>query len=152
MPYWFDGNSVLGQSSRKMREDRETRRAFLQHLGERTRSRGGRYLVFFDGDDPDRSLPPRGIQVRYCAPHSADGAILRGLRSVQKPAEVIVVSNDHALSRQCHSAGAQVMTWKQFDIESGRRSPEHRNKSAGEEEIKIEEWVDYFGLDSETLK
>jgi len=73
----FDGNNLIGQSADAARKDRNTRRAFLSRLSSYVTLRGGRFLVFFDGDDPDRSMPPRGIQLRYSAPESTDDAIVR---------------------------------------------------------------------------
>lgn len=153
MPYWFDGNSLVGQPSALLRADRETRRAFLANLSLRTVARGGRFTVFFDGDDPDRSMPPKGIQVRYSAPRSADEAILHNLSGTRRPAEIIVVSNDHGLLSQCRAVGAQGMTWPEFENATRRRQPAHRGSIAKkEEEVKIEEWARFFGLDSDALE
>ena len=79
MPYWFDGNNLIGQSAAAAKSDAGVRRAFLSTLSSLHRSGGGRFLVYFDGDDPDRSAAPPGVAVRYSAPVSADEAILRRL-------------------------------------------------------------------------
>ena len=99
MPYWFDGNNLIGQSVEAARADRKTRQAFLSLLSTRTFGRKNRFIVFFDGEDPDRSSPPHGINVRYSAPISSDDAILSGIRGSRSPSDIIVVTNDNALRR-----------------------------------------------------
>ena len=97
MPYWFDGNNLIGRSAAAAKSDAGTRRAFLSTLSSLHRSGGGRFLVYFDGDDPDRAAMPPGISVRYSAPYSADEAMARRLREIQHPAEIIIVTNDRQL-------------------------------------------------------
>jgi|WetSurMetagenome_2_1015567.scaffolds.fasta_scaffold18286_3 hypothetical protein len=152
MPYWLDGNNLIGQPTRKAQKDPQTRAEFLLLLSDLASSRGGRFMVFFDGDDPDRRMPPRGVQVRYSAPLSADEAILRRLRELQTPAEVIVVSNDGDLRVRCQNAGAKTLTWGEFTERArpGTKSGNHR--PVREEPVKIKEWMDYFGLTKDSLE
>ena len=128
MPYWLDGNNLIGQPARKAQKDPQTRAEFLLLLSNLACSRGGRFLVFFDGDDPDRRMPPRGVQVRYSAPMSADEAILGRLRELQTPSEVIVVSNDSELRARCQNAGAKTLTWGEF---TERARPSANREIAG---------------------
>src|SRR5512140_3265155 len=114
MPYWLDGNSLVGQSAARLRSDRRTRRGFLELLSGLHAARGGAFEVFFDGDDPDRARPPRGVRVRYGAPRSADESIVERLAEIRAPGEVTVVTNDHALSRRCRDAGAKTADWSSF--------------------------------------
>jgi len=146
MPYWFDGNNLIGQPARRSQKDPQTRTEFLALLSGLATSRGGRFLVFFDGDDPDRRMPPRGIQVRYSAPLSADEAILRRLCETPNPSEVIVVSNDSELRSRCRNIGAGTATWEQFTERARPRAKWHENRpQTREEKVKVEEWMDYFG-------
>ena len=87
---------------------------FCLTLSSLHRSGGGRFLVYFDGDDPDRAAMPPGISVRYSAPYSADEAMARRLREIQHPAEIIIVTNDRQLMTQCRNEGAKTMTWPEF--------------------------------------
>src|SRR5512140_1005050 len=103
MPYWFDANSLVGRSAAGLRQDRHTRREFLELLSRLHTSRGGTFEVFFDGGDPDRARPPRGVRVRYCAPLSTDDFLLRRLGEKRTPGEGTVVTNDHALASACRN-------------------------------------------------
>jgi predicted RNA-binding protein with PIN domain len=151
MPYWFDGNNLIGQPV--ARADRGTRRAFLDHLSALSRQRGGRFLVFFDGDDQERTAAPPGIQVRYSAPISADEAILIRLAECRAPSEVTVVTNDRALAQHSRTAGARIMTWQEFTSKA-RAAPAKRRGTGppDEEKVNVDEWMQYFGLDKKNLK
>jgi predicted RNA-binding protein with PIN domain len=153
MPYWFDGNNLIGQPAERVRTEPNTRMRFLSFLSECSRSRGGRFLVFFDGDDPDRSRPPNGVRVRYSAPLSTDDAILRELSGCRAPSEVIVVTNDRSLARRCHDYGAKTVGWREFAAKinsaSQARSGDVRPQ---DESINVDEWIRYFRLDKDSLE
>ncbi len=146
MPYWFDGNNLIGQSVERARADRSTRRAFLAELSGYARTRGGRFVVFFDGDDPDRSIPPTGVQVHYCAPASTDTLILTRLTEIRTPAETIIVTNDRSLQASCRTAGAKALNWGEFCTRMKRTRPGGRCLQDPEEKVDVEEWTRYFGL------
>jgi hypothetical protein len=151
MPYWFDGNNLIGQASARAREDPATRRAFLSFLSG-CAGPGRHMVVFFDGDDPDRAMPPRGVQVRYSCPLSADDAILRRLREVRTPREVIVVSNDNRLRSQCRDAGAKTLSWAEFTSRVKPESPAPAKTGPKDGPVRVDEWVRYFGLDEKKLE
>jgi len=152
VPYWFDGNNLIGQPAAVSARERSTRRAFLAALSEYARARRTRVLVYFDGDDRDRSGPPYRVEVRYCAPLSADEAMLRDLRGRRSPAEVIVVTNDRELGTRCRCEGASSITWKEFSarLESARKHPASIEKK--EEAVRLDDWAKYFGLDKNSLE
>ncbi len=152
MPYWFDGNSLVGKSSAALRTDRKTLRAFLNHLGDHVKMRGGRYIVFFDGEDPSGAMPPRGVRVRFSAPRSADDAILDGLEHARTPGEIIVVSNDRSLLSRCRAAGSRIMSWQEFNRCAPIPTDAARELGSKEETVEVEEWARYFGLDRDSLK
>ncbi len=151
MPYWFDGNNLIGQPVARARADRNTRRAFLAELSGYARTRGGRFVVFFDGDDPDRSVPPTGVQVRYSAPVSTDALILQRLAETRTPGETIVVTNDRSLQATCRAAGAKVLNWEEFCNRMKPKSRVGRRLQDREEKVDLEEWTRYFGLKKDTL-
>jgi len=152
MPYWFDGNNLIGQPVARARLDRVTRRAFLGLLSSFHRQRGGRFTVYFDGDDPDKAAAPPGVQVRYCAPLSTDDAILRKLAEVRSPSEVTVVTNDRSLGNRCRNVGARIMAWQEFlsKMKPGNRS-RAAPQAAADEEVDLDEWARFFGFDKDTL-
>lgn len=169
MPYWFDGNNLLGRSADAAREDRRARTAFLSALSGWRGAGGGRFLVWFDGDDPADMRPPPGVLVRYSAPESADAAICRRLREIERSEEVIVVTNDRELSSRCRAAGASILDWSRFELkmqarlaapsraarqkpENGRRLPDrlHKTHSADGDAsaaVDVDDWMRYFGID-----
>ncbi len=152
MPYWFDGNNLIGQSVASAQADSRTRWAFLSLLSRYRKSGGGRFLVYFDGDDSDRSAAPPGIAIRYSAPLSADEAIIRRLREIRHPSEVIVVSNDRELLNRCRDAGAKTMNWGQFISKMQSRPASSQAAGDLEEPVDVEDWVKYFGLDKSKIQ
>jgi len=151
MPYWFDGNNLIGQSAASARADPRIRQAFLGLLSAYHKSGGGRFLVYFDGDDPGSSPAPRGIAVRYSAPLSTDEAILRRLREIQFPSEVIVVTNDRQLMARSRDAGASALNWRDFAAKMESRSARRKPGRSSQETVDVEEWLRYFGLDKTSL-
>lgn len=147
MPYWFDGNNLIGQSVASARADSKTRRAFLSSLSRYRKAGGGRFLVYFDGDDSDRSAAPPGIAVRYSAPLSADEAIIRRLREIRHTSEVIIVSNDRELMNRCRNAGARTLNWGQFISKIQSRPISSQATGDLKEPVDVEDWMKYFGLD-----
>ncbi len=129
MPYWFDGNNLIGQSASTAKAEPKVRQAFLSTLSSYQRSGGGRFLVYFDGDDPGRSAAPPGIVVRYSAPVSTDEAIVRRLEEIQHPSEVIVITNDRALMARCRNQGAAALTWQEFISKMQSRSARGQTRS-----------------------
>ena len=147
MPYWFDGNNLIGQSAAASKANAAVRKAFLSKLSSLHRSRGGRFLIYFDGDDPDRSAMPPGVAVRYSAPMSTDDAILSRLREIQRPAEVIIVTNDRALMARCRNGGAAAINWQEFMSKMQSRSTRRSAHSNQEKPVDVDDWIEYFGLD-----
>ncbi|MDR1728096.1 MAG: NYN domain-containing protein [Acidobacteriota bacterium] len=158
MTYWFDGNNLIGLSAAAARRDRRTRVEFLAALGARRKSGGGRMVVWFDGDDPADASPPPGVAVRYSAPESADAAICRRLREIERPGEVTVVTGDRELAARCRAAGASTMDWGRFAAKVLSRpaaAPRvraihlvHPEKSpAPGDAIDVDGWMRYFGMD-----
>ncbi len=153
MPYWLDGNNLIGQTVAQAREDEQTPRAFLQEIGSLAKTRGGHFVVYFDGDDHHRISVPRGVQVRYSAPRSTDDVILQRLGDVRTPSEVIVVTNDRSLSGRCRDAGARTMDWQSFVSKMRKKgSKESASRDVKEEKVNVEEWARYFGFDKKTFK
>lgn len=152
MPYWFDGNNLIGQSAAAARQDRRTRRAFLYLLSTLSRERGGSFTVYFDGDDPGGSLPPKGVRVRYSAPFSTDDAILQQAMGTRNPSEIIVVTNDQGLAARCRNAGVKTMDWRQFTTRMNSPVGPASKSSPKDEKVNLDEWSRYFGLEPDDLK
>ena len=152
MPYWFDGNNLIGQSAAVARLDSKTRKSFLGLLSEYAALRGGSFLVFFDGDDSARILPPKGVRVRYSAPWSTDDAILRAAEGARSPREIVVVTNDNGLAGRCRSAGARTISWRQFTDTMAKSRPRPGRTRTTEAKVDVADWSRFFGLDPDDLK
>ncbi len=146
MPYWFDGNNLIDQSAAAARADSRAREAFLSALFSHHRAGGGKFLVYFDGDDPGRSAYPPGVAVRYSAPLSTDEAILQRLREIKNPSEVIIVTNDRELSARCRNQGAAVLNWSQFTTKMQSRRASRAKRQQPTEKVDVEDWLRYFGI------
>lgn len=151
MPYWFDGNNLIGQSAAAAQSDSRIRRAFLSSLSSYRKAGGGRFLVYFDGDDPDRKPAPPGISVRYSAPLCADEAIIRRLKEIRRPMEVIVVTNDRELANRCRNAGSKTMDWRQFTWKMKSRPATTHTGRNSHESVDVDDWMRYFGLDESNI-
>ncbi|MEJ2245056.1 MAG: NYN domain-containing protein [Acidobacteriota bacterium] len=147
MPYWFDGNNLIGQSAALSRSRPHLRQEFLSTLRAYYRAGGGRFLVYFDGDDTAQTMPPAGIRVRYSAPLSADEAIVHRLREISRPQEVIVVSNDRELQNRCRNSRAKVLDWHEFTSKMRSRKMRQSRQRDQEEPVDVEDWIHYFGLE-----
>ncbi len=146
MPYWFDGNNLIGQSAAAAKENPKIRRAFLSALSSYHASRGGKFIVYFDGDDPGGSTSPPGVGIRYSAPLSTDDAILRRLKEIQHSSEVIIVTNDRELMSRCRNAGAATMSWSEFDSKMKTSPKLGRGAKESQDQVDVEDWIRYFGL------
>lgn len=147
MPYWFDGNNLIGQSAAAARTDSRALKAFLSALFSYHRSGGGKFLVYFDGDDPNRSASPPGVSIRFSAPMSTDEAIIQRLREARQPSEIIVVTNDRELSMRCRNEGASVLSWSEFTTKMQSRRVRGSGHSNPQERVDVEDWMRYFGLE-----
>ena len=147
MPYWFDGNNLIGQSAARSMSRPHLRQEFLSTLRAYYRAGGGRFLVYFDGDDTTKIMPPAGIRVRYSAPLSADEAIVRRLGEISRPQEVIVVSNDRELQNRCRNSRAKVLDWHQFTSKMRSRKMRQSRQRDQEEPVDVEDWMRYFGVE-----
>jgi predicted RNA-binding protein with PIN domain len=148
MPYWFDGNNLIGQSTAAAKSDLQTRRAFLSTLASYHQSGGGKFLVYFDGDDPERSASPPGVAVRYSAPLSTDEVILQRLRDLRHASEVIVVTNDRELTARCRHEGASVLTWPEFTTKMKSRRSLQSARTDSQKNVDVDDWMRYFGFEN----
>ena len=152
VPYWFDGNNLIGQPVAVSARERSTRKAFLTALSQYASARRTKVSVYFDGEDPERSNPPARVEIRYCAPLTADEAILRDLRGRRSPAEVIVVTNDRELRARCRGERASSIPWNEFSarLQHAVRNPDRTEHK--EEAVRIQDWAEYFGFDKNSLE
>ena len=141
MPYFLDGNNLIGRARGTSRPSEDDRRAFLAEVSERLRSTKARAVVFFDGGEPRRSSLG-SLSVRDCGPEHADDVLVREIGRFRQPREVTVVTADRELARRSRDAGALTMAPEEFWARFGRRGIS--GQSGSPEKVNVEEWIRYF--------
>ncbi len=120
MKVFIDGHNLIGQMPNLSLADPDDEAKLLEHL-RRYRSRTGHSLtVFFDPGAGYRAAEKKGqggITVQF-APHglTADRLIIRRLRGVKNPQEVIVVSSDREVQQAARQARVRVLTSQEFSL------------------------------------
>ncbi|MGE5277014.1 MAG: NYN domain-containing protein [Acidobacteriota bacterium] len=141
MPYFLDGNNLIGLARETSRPRPEDRSALISELCERLRRTRARVVLFFDGPAPPGASALGSLFIRFSGGVSADEAILREIRRSQAPGEIVLVTRDRGLSRLAREAGARTLApeefWKRFGASSGR-------DGAPAQTVDVEEWMRYF--------
>lgn len=141
MPYFLDGNNLIGQARGRRRPSEEDRAALIAELAERLRRTKASVVLFFDGPGNRRTWLG-GLSIREAAGSCADDQIVREIERSRAPREIVVVTADQALSRRVRDAGARVLVPKEFWRRFGPSSePSGREDRAA---VDVEEWVRYF--------
>jgi YacP-like NYN domain len=139
MPYYLDGNNLIGLARRTARPGEDDRAALLSELAARLRGNRSSLRVFFDGEGRAASL---GSLTVSGTGGSADEAIVREIGKAADPRQITVVTGDRDLARRSRDLGAKTMTpadfWKTFAPVgiAGPTKPESR--------VDVDEWLDYF--------
>ena len=140
MPYFLDGNNLIGQAKGTARPSEEDRKALLAEIAERLRATKARATVFFDGaGGRNSSLGP--LSIRDSGSERADDVILREIARSREPREVIVVTADRELSRRARDAGARAIGPGEFWSRFGK-APAPAARDA--KKVDVEEWMRYF--------
>lgn len=146
MPYFLDGNNLIGVVRRTARPSEEDRAALVSEISARLRQTRARATLFFDGPAGARPAALGSLSVRTASGSSADEAILQAIRGSRAPGECIVVTADRELARRARDAGAKVAPPRDFFARFGAGA------SAGDDGPRppatatdVEEWMRYFG-------
>jgi hypothetical protein len=137
VPYFLDGNNLIGLARRTPRPGEEDRAALLAEVSSRLRTTRASVRIFFDGKGRGLSL---GNLTVGASSGSADEAILRELTASKDPGQVTVVTADRDLARRVRDGGGKTMSppdfWSRFGaVRESRPSPER---------VDVDEWLDYF--------
>jgi len=141
MPYFLDGNNLIGKARGSSRTSEDDRQALIAEVSERLRRTRARAVLFFDGPG-ERRTSLGSLTIREAGASGADEAILREIGRAHAPAEITVVTEDRDLVRRVRDAGAAALSadefWSRFG--TGQRIP------PGEEAAKVdvEDWLRYF--------
>jgi len=142
VPYFLDGNNLIGRARGTGRPSEEDRKAFLAEIADRLRATKARAIVFFDGAG-ERTSSLGSLSIRESGSEPADDVIVREIARFRHPREVIVVTADRELARRARDAGASVIGpddfWSRFGRKPGGKRAEETAK------VDVEEWLRYFG-------
>jgi hypothetical protein len=142
MPYFLDGNNLIGHARGAARPSEEDRQALISEVSDRLRTNQAKAVIFFDGAGQRRTVLGN-LTVRDAGARGADEAIVGEIERSRTAREVIVVTADRELARRAKDAGARVIApgefWKQF----GRRKPQEGARE--ERRVDVDDWMRYFG-------
>ena len=140
MPYFLDGNNLVGAARRTPRPSEEDRGALVRELCDRLRRTRARAILFFDGPSPGGASDLGNLSLRHSGAESADDRIVAEIARSGSPADVVVVTGDRGLARRAKEAGARVMAPKDFWARFGVAAA-----AAGEEAtVDVDDWLRYF--------
>jgi hypothetical protein len=149
VPYFLDGNNLIGRARRTSRPTEEDARALIGEVADRLRRNRARAVLFFDGPPGRRAASLGSLSVRYPESGTADAAILAEIARSRTPSEIVVVTADRDLARRSRDAGAKWAApeefWARFAPPGGRGGA--REKADGTEpRVDVEDWLRWFGL------
>ncbi len=132
----IDGSNVLGAMGLE-RESSESKRHLLRLLASFGRAHRRKLTCFFDGERPaDFGAGPGSIQIRFCAPISADDAIVAEVERKREPFRVVTSDRGLAMRvkrRDVETVDAPLFIRELQSIPEGEPSPP-----------SDEEWERYF--------
>ena len=141
MPYFLDGNNLIGRARGTSQPGQEDRSALISELCERLRRTRARVVVFFDGTAPAGATALGGLFIRFSGGVSADEAILREISRSPAPGEIVLVTADRGLSRLAREAGARTLAPEEFWRRFGASFAPDPERAAT---VDVEEWMRYF--------
>ena len=141
MPYFLDGNNLIGHARGTSRPSEEDRRALIAEVADRLRQTRAKALLFFDGPRQKRTSLG-SLSIHECGAGGADAAILREIARSAAPQEIIVVTADRDLARRARDSRARSLSpgafWNRFGVSSSPALDERGGK------VDVEEWARYF--------
>lgn len=140
MPYFLDGNNLIGLARGTARPPEEDRQTLVAEVAERLRRTRARAVLFFDGST-NRSSSLGNLEIREVLGASADDAIVAGVERARNPREILVVTADRALARRVRETGGKTLTPQEFWQRFGTRGERPRPDSA---KVNVDEWIRYF--------
>ncbi len=140
MPYFLDGNNLIGLVRRKARPGEDDRAALVAEISERLRHTRSSVRLFFDG--PSGRQTSLGRLTVTDVGGSADDAIVRELAASSDPGQITVVTADRELSRRVRDGGGRTMPpdvfWDRFGASAAGA------RKDGAPAVDVEEWMEYF--------
>ncbi|MEO8191874.1 MAG: NYN domain-containing protein [Acidobacteriota bacterium] len=142
MPYFLDGNNVIGAERHTRTPGEEDRSALEAELAGRLRGMRSSVTLFYDGP-PSRTRSLGSLTIRQPG-GSADEAMLREIGKAGDAGQITVVTADRGLARQSRDAGAKSVTPADFWDSFGKTPKPHAGPSKPEAKVNVDEWIEYF--------
>ena len=143
MPYFLDGNNLIGRELRTPRPTAEDRALLIREVAQRLRRTRARAVLFFDGPRTGAASGLGSLSIRESGALSADDAILGEVRRSRAPGEIIVVTADRGLCDRARDAGAKSLSpdefWKRFGKGSGDGGADSPAR------VDVSDWMEWFG-------
>lgn len=140
MPYFLDGNNLIGLTRGRAVPTAEDRRALIGEISDRLRTTRARVVIFFDGPADGAAASLGTLSIRASGSRSADDAILAEIARSASPREIVLVTADRGLAARARDAGARsippVDFWRRFGRPAGQSEPSSR--------VDVEGWLEYF--------
>jgi hypothetical protein len=141
MPYFLDGNNLIGIARGVSRPSEEDRGALVAEIADRLRQTHAKALLFFDGPGEKRTWLGN-LSIRECGAGGADDAILCEIGRSPAPQEITVVTADRDLARRARDSRANILSpgdfWSRFGASKG---PAPGDQAA---RVDVEDWMQYF--------
>ena len=141
MPYFLDGNNLIGVARRTARPAPEDRAALISEIADRLRRTKARAVLFFDGA-VERGSSLGNLTIRAFRGTSADDQIVDEIGRARAPSEITVVTGDRGLARRARDLGAQAIAPAEFWARVGQPRPSAEAKINGPTDV--EDWMRYF--------
>ncbi|MGH9316742.1 MAG: NYN domain-containing protein [Thermoanaerobaculia bacterium] len=139
MPYFLDGNNLIGHARGISRPSEEDRRALVGEIAARLRRTRARAVLFFDGSI-DKASWLGNLEIREVGT-SADDAIVAGVERARNSREILVVTADRALARRVREAGGRTLAPQEFWQSFGTKG---ERPGAEPAKVDVDEWIRYF--------
>ncbi len=141
MPYFLDGNNLIGRARGTAHPSEEDRQALVAELAGRLRRTKATAVLFFDGRGERRSSLGK-LSIREAGRTSADEAILAEIGRSRAPREIVVVTEDRGLISKARDMGALTLSPKEFWSRFG--TSERTEPSENPAKVDVHEWMRYF--------
>jgi predicted RNA-binding protein with PIN domain len=139
VPYFLDGNNLIGHARRTDHPSDDDRVALITEVAARLRRTKARAVIFFDGGS-EKGSSLGSLSIRACQGTSADDQIAREIEKTIAPQEITVVTADRALARRVHGLGAKAIAPAEFWNRVGASGSAEERR----EPTDVEDWTRYF--------
>jgi hypothetical protein len=150
MPFFVDGNNLLGHLTGGPQASDAERRAVQGKIAARVRSGKSSVVLFFDGE-PDagkREAWMGALTVRYAGNRSADDAIIEAVERSKARRDCHLVTDDRALAERARQRGARSLSVSDF---WGRLADEPPARGEGKS-VDVDDWMSFFSDDRNRLR